>query len=91
MQTEIVGNVELEIAEERLTRYLEMADGRKIKVITQIVKSEQQYRDRDWLAEQYTVKNMSMQEIADICDVSAMTINLWLNKYDIPTRSRGRR
>ena len=69
MQTEIVGNVELEIAEERLTRYLEMADGRKIKVITQIVKSEQQYRDRDWLAEQYTVKNMSMQEIADICDV----------------------
>jgi|TARA_R100001198_G_scaffold97030_1_gene91281 hypothetical protein len=91
MQTEIVGNVELEIAEERLTRYLEMADGRKIKVITQIVKSEQQYRDRDWLAEQYTVKDMSMQEIADICDVSAMTINLWLNKYDIPTRSRGRR
>lgn len=91
MQTEIVGNVELEIAEERLTRYLNMADGRKIKVITQIVKSEQQYRDRDWLAEQYTVKDMSMQEIADICDVSAMTINLWLNKYDIPTRSRGRR
>lgn len=49
------------------------------------------YRDRDWLANQYSVENKTMKEIGDMCGVSPMTINLWLKKHNIPTRSRGQR
>ena len=49
------------------------------------------YRNREWLYEQYVVKNRTMKEIADACDKSPMTIQGWLKKHDIASRARGRR
>lgn len=49
------------------------------------------YRDREWLSNAYHTQNMTLQEIADLCGVSAMAINQWLVKLKIPSRSRGRR
>jgi len=49
------------------------------------------YQDRDWLVEQYTKKEMTMAELATLCGCTAATINQWLVRYQIPTRSRGRR
>ncbi len=49
------------------------------------------YQDRDWLVEYYTKKEMTMAELANLCGCTAATINQWLVRYQIPTRSRGRR
>jgi len=49
------------------------------------------YRDREWLANIYHTENKTLKEIADLCGVSPMTINQWLVKHGIPSRSRGRR
>ena len=50
-----------------------------------------EYKDKEWLAEHYHVKNMTQQEIADLFGVTVMTINQWLKKLGIPTRGVGRR
>lgn len=52
---------------------------------------DKKYRDRSWLVEQYINEERTMQEIGDMFGVSPMTIYTWLNKFDIPTRARGRR
>jgi len=39
----------------------------------------------------YIDEELSMQEIADICGVSAMTIRDWLLRHNIETRGRGQR
>ena len=49
------------------------------------------YRDPIWLEEQYLLEGKTMDEIAQECSVSPMTINNWLVKHNIPTRERGRR
>jgi len=49
------------------------------------------YRSRDWLVTNYVNKNRTMLDIGTSCGVTAATINQWLNRYEIPTRSRGRR
>ena len=49
------------------------------------------YRSKEWLIEAYHSKEMTLAEIADLCGVSAMTINQWLRKHQIPSRPRGRR
>ena len=49
------------------------------------------YKNKAWLHEQYVVKNRTMKEIADACGKSPMTIQGWLKKHDIASRSRGRR
>ena len=49
------------------------------------------YKNKVWLHEQYVVKNRTMKEIADACGKSPMTIQGWLRKHDITSRSRGRR
>ena len=49
------------------------------------------YRDRDWLVNAYHKQNKTLQEIANECGVTAMTINQWLVKHGIPSRPRGRR
>ena len=49
------------------------------------------YRDPHWLREQYEDKGLSMAAIADMCSVTPMTIQNWLRRNDIETRSRGYR
>ena len=49
------------------------------------------YKDKDWLHQMYVTEDMTMEEIANMCHVTPMTINIWLNKYSIATRSRGGR
>lgn len=53
--------------------------------------SENAYQDKDWLVQTYVKQQKTMAEIARICGCSPMTVHLWLQKHDIPTRSRGRR
>lgn len=48
------------------------------------------YRDRIWLDKEYTEMERSMADIADQFGITPAAINQWLNKYDIPTRNRGR-
>lgn len=49
------------------------------------------YKDKDWLVKAYVTEGLTLQEIADACECSAMTINQWLRKHGIPSRPRGRR
>lgn len=49
--------------------------------------SKKQYKDKDWLMKQYTERGLSTTEIADKTTVTCGTINHWLKKHDIETRS----
>lgn len=49
--------------------------------------SNRKYRDEDWLREQYVGKQQSSLEIAEICECHPSTIQKWLNKHNIKTRS----
>jgi len=49
------------------------------------------YQDRDWLIDHYVKQAMTMAELATLCGCTAATINQWLVKHGIETRSRGRR
>jgi len=48
------------------------------------------YQGEMWLRSRYEGEGLSMAEIANICHVSPTTINKWLIKHNIDTRSRGR-
>jgi transposase len=48
--------------------------------------ADPQYRDEDWLYDEYVEKEQSMSAIADKCNTSASRIYEWLNKHDIQTR-----
>lgn len=45
-----------------------------------------QYRNRDWLVEQYIVKNRSLKDIAQEAGCCRETISNWIDKYDIEKR-----
>lgn len=45
--------------------------------------ADPQYRDEGWLREQYHEKGLSQQQIAERCDVSAVTISNWMDKHGI--------
>lgn len=49
------------------------------------------YKDKDWLQEMYVTEGKNMSEIASMCHVTPMTINIWLRAHGIDTRSRGAR
>lgn len=44
------------------------------------------YRDRKWLEEQYIKKELTMQKIAQKCDVALSTIHRWLHRNNIPVQ-----
>lgn len=46
-------------------------------------RTEEQYKDAEWLEQQYVAKDRSQAEIAAECGVSASTISRWRNKFDI--------
>lgn len=47
------------------------------------------YKDKRWLIDKYINEKLSMQVIADLCDVAVPTIFYWLKKFEIPSRLRG--
>lgn len=49
------------------------------------------YQDKEWLHREYVVNGRTMSDIAQQFGLTPMSIQLWLNKLEIPTRSRGRR
>jgi len=49
------------------------------------------YQDKDWLIDYYVKQQMTMADIATLCDCTPATINQWLVRHNIATRSRGRR
>ena len=51
----------------------------------------QMYKDESWLRNHYQEKNMTLQEIASITEVSHITIYNWLINFDIPRRKPGRK
>lgn len=49
------------------------------------------YHNKNWLEEEYVVKNRTMADIAEQFGITPMSIHQWLGKHGIETRSRGRR
>jgi len=47
-----------------------------------------EYRDKAWLRKHYVQKAKPMQEIADECACSVATIYNWIEKHDLPHRSK---
>ena len=45
------------------------------------------YKNEEWLQEKYS--SNTMEEIADMCDVTAGTISYWMDKFGIEKRSVG--
>lgn len=45
------------------------------------------YQDKNWLEKQYWQQELSPPEIAKMIDSTSSTINYWLKKHNIPTRS----
>ena len=45
------------------------------------------YKDRQWLSDKYVVENLSIRQIASLCNVSAPTIRKWFKKHNIKSRS----
>lgn len=46
------------------------------------------YKNKKWLENKYINNKLSISKIAMLCNVSCRTIWTWLNKYDIPRRSK---
>ena len=88
-------NYELEIVvdgEGRQSHEIEVND--EVKYIVDIkygpVRTGKPYKQEAWLAKQYLKRGRTMADIARECGVSPMTIYLWLDKFGIDTRNRGR-
>lgn len=47
------------------------------------------YKDEDWLWQEYVGKGRTTTDIADDFDVTHQTINYWLDKFGIEKRTRG--
>jgi len=50
---------------------------------------EKKYRDESWLHEQYVNRGRTMVDIGNEFGITAMSIQNWLDKHNIPTRPRG--
>jgi len=50
---------------------------------------ELQYKNQEWMYQQYHGVGRSLQEIADICGVREKTIWRWMDRHGIETRSGG--
>ena len=72
---------------------IEIVKGQKIYYVEVKVgeKPNGSYKNADWLRKTYHDECHTMQEIADMFNVTPMTINDWLKKHGIETRGRGRR
>ena len=86
-----INNQEFELQEG--DKSLIMVDGEPYWASVSLTKAIEgkPYRDREWLVKMYHTEEKTLQQIGDLCGVSPMTINQWLRKHNIPSRSRGRR
>ena len=48
------------------------------------------FHSRQWLMRKYLEEELSMRQIACICDVKFGTIHYWMIKFGIPRRPRGK-
>ena len=62
----------------------------KINIDYSINEGEKMYRDEAWLTENYIGEGLSMSSIAGRCGVTPMTIWIWLEKFNIEKRTRGK-
>lgn len=46
------------------------------------------YKDRDWLYQKYWGEELSLTEIAKLCDINGQTILDWMKKFKIKRRNR---
>jgi len=53
---------------------------------TQRLRNAGKHSDREWLAEQYHGKGRTLEDIANECDVDAVTIMNWMERHGIPRR-----
>ena len=49
------------------------------------------YRDREWLDKKYNSELLTLQQIAELCGCTAMTIRDWMIRHDLETRDPGHR
>lgn len=47
----------------------------------------EKYKNKEWLKEQYIINEKSMNQIAQECNVAYITINTWIHRFEIKTRS----
>lgn len=47
-----------------------------------------QYQNKEWLEEKYWKEKLPANQIAKICNVTLLTIYIWMVKYNIPRRSK---
>lgn len=47
-----------------------------------------QYKDKEWLTRKYVEEGLSLHQIGKMCGVDAKSIQYWMNKFDLPTRSK---
>jgi|APHM01.1.fsa_nt_gi hypothetical protein len=52
---------------------------------------QKKYNNEDWLRQKYVNEELTMQEIADICDCANPTIYRKLKQSDIDTQEEGKR
>lgn len=67
---------------EKMSMTAEERDGRDSSV------GSTKYRDEDWLREKYHSEGLLMSDIADICDCSLSTIQTWINKHEIESKTQ---
>lgn len=58
-------------------------------IILRITKGYYMYKNKEWLYEQYIVKQISANNIAKTVGKDPKTVWSWLKKFNIPTRPRG--
>jgi G:T-mismatch repair DNA endonuclease (very short patch repair protein) len=47
-----------------------------------------QYKDKEWLSHKYNVEGLSLHQIGKMCGVDAKSIQYWMKKFNLPTRSK---
>jgi len=46
-----------------------------------------EYKNKEWLEDQYINQKKTLRDIAKICEVSVSCIHYWIKKHNIPTRT----
>lgn len=86
-------NVQRDVEINGMETYIIPHDGKELRVKIEVfdTSNEKSYQDKEWLVEAYLEQGRSMANIAQQFGVTPMTIQGWLRKHGIQTRSRGRK
>lgn len=61
----------------------------KYGIISHMNYSKGIYAKREWLFEHYTKKNLSLRQIATLCQVDFKTIHYWVRRFKLPRHPIG--